>query len=707
MEIISHKDSILNSKFKEEIGEINSNFNFPQKEDIPNIISKEKDNIKSFKLPQINNIILLTFDNEVGQIVDKEFPKNSLDKSVLKVISFKGFPETNQILQEGDLGYIFKVRTNSKYSLKCHLIGDHTFLFCSVLFIQIKSKSIKRGYFQKSIVITSNFLNKYVIFKLLYILKNASVVNQGELSYDYIEKFFNYYNNLVNIVEKGISKEDSSKYLKSFDIIINYLNQLSTGDFIPKNNLINSPKKPQNIGEMGKPIETYIDGIEKDNDNEKNINISSKKNISLDVINNNDYINKNIIIPLRNNNNQDSILPRKFTGENKSINEIDKITTIKDFSEIITTSVYEKQLIETGYNSDRNEKEKSFVTNKLNNDMIIDNVISKTSSSKKEYEPSENGKYNNNFYKLDFDWSTSIKLGMKPIQFNNFFEVFSLFYVAKLWQIWELIILEFPILVFADDASRVSNIVFLLESITYPLPLNSDVRPYFSIYDPDFKEYKEETELRHHNSAILGVINPIFMKLIPDWPVVLRFDEHFFYNDLKTKVPDSPLNQPLSCKLTSYYDSKIKKSSTLYEVKKYMKKPRNFSLIGHAQIISLFLDCLKSQGESCYERLNHHLRAHFSELTRDFIKTIEDFVLLHEIREIKRITLQKKDFSIFEIFNKEKFLNYLKDKCDQNAFYYKYIHDKKKLINLYSDFLKTKCFRNHMNYLLKQIKNEM
>jgi hypothetical protein len=137
-----------------------------------------------------------------------------------------------------------------------------------------------------------------------------------------------------------------------------------------------------------------------------------------------------------------------------------------------------------------------------------------------------------------------------------------------------------------------------------------------------------------------------------------------------------------------------------------MKKSRNFALKGNPQIISLFLDCLKSQGQEAYGKLNYHLRAHFGELTRDFMKTIDDFVLLNEVKEIKRITLQKKDFSIFEIFNKENFLKYLKEKCDKNAFNYKYVHDKKKLINLYTEFLKTKCFRNHMTILLNQIKNK-
>lgn len=533
-------------------------------------------------LPTLQSIILLSFDNEVGQIVENEYPKDQINKQQLKLISIMGFPETNNIAQEGELGFVFKVRADMGISLKCHLINDHLFYYCSALFLQIKSKDSKRGYSQKSIIVVTKELNKYFIFKILYLLKEVLLEKQ-RIPIPVLEYIFNTVN--------GLKLEGNEV-----------------------NNSINIRMFEQKLGS---------DAI-------KSVMISKDEK--------NEFEEKSLVSTL--NSSSES----KGNDEN-----------------------FEQQI-----------------------------------QVKKENESSEI-----NFYYADYPWTEICRYMTCNFQFNNFLETFSLFYVAKLWQIWELIVLEYPIIVYSDNASRVSNIVFLLQSITSPLPLKSDVRPYFSIYDTDFKEYKEEQDLRHTNSAILGVINPIFTKLIDDWPVVLRFDDYFFQTELKTKVPSSPLNSPLSSELKQYYESKVKKSSTLYEVSKYLKKKRAFNLKSNSQIISLFFDCLKTQGHECYDKLNCHLRMYFSELTKDFMKVVDDFVLLSEVKTIRRIALQKKDFSIFEIFNKTKFIKYLKEKSDKLAFNYKYLHDKKKLVTLYTEYLDTKCFRNQLNNLLSTLKSEV
>lgn len=649
--------------------------------------------------PIIENIVILTFDNEVGQIVENEYPRDGLEKQLLKVICIKGFPETNKISQNGDLGYIFKVRTNSKFPLKCHNVSEYSFLYCYTLFLQVKNKNMKRGYTQKSIIITSKYLAKSVIFRLLENFKEL-ILNKEDISYSYLNKLYISFNKGIEFT----SNKDLSDYLE---------NNLNNIDLFYSNEDDNNKDKTDNKGTLDddskeKKQEIIIEEI-KGNAENKDFTI---KNLKMQE----EHIN-NIAI-------KDKGIEEKNIINNSSNNETEHTEPNKIDSKIKLTNFKSPDtIISTGYNSDTNTNTKSLpILNSLekidsgfldkknrNKSLEIKDNQQNSSVQSLPINNNNNVKFpmNYNFYKSEDNWKDCLSKSYTEFQFNNFFEVFSLFYVAKLWQIWELIILEYPILVFADDSSRVSNIVFLLESITHPLQLQSDIRPYFSIYDPDFKEYKEDPELRQHNSAILGVINPIFMKLISDWPVVLRFDEYFFNNDLKTKLPESPLFDPISNTITSYYDTKIKKSSTLYEVKKYMKKSRNFALKGNSQLIFLFLECLKSQGNACYEKLNFHLRAHFSELTRDFIKTIDDFVLLNEIREIKRITLSKQHFSIFEIFNKDKFIKYLKDKSDNIAFNYKYIHDKKKTVSLYTEFLNTKCFRNHMNFLLKQLKNEI
>ena len=537
--------------------------------------------LSNLTLPKIENIITLSFDNEIGQIVETEFPQGKLDKSILKLLSIKGFPETNQLSHEGEFGYIFKVRINTNTPFSCLPVKDHIFLFCYVLFIQVKNKSEKRGYIQKSVVLTSKTLSKNIFFKLAYMLRQKIFETNIKLK-EIISEFYGKFNQFSDELEKTQKLESESMTEKNL-----------------KNNFINFEKVINNLEE-----------------NLSFVNLQEKTEETKENDNNRKLFRKN----------------------------------------------------------------------------------SKTSNEDKNY--------HSNFFYCNKPWKEIINLSLNQFEFNNFFQVFSLFYVAKLWQIWELIILEYPIIVYSDNASRVSSIIFLLESITKPIPLNSDIRPYFSIYDNEFKDYKEEKDLKYFNSTILGVINPIFLKLIPDWPVVIRLDEYFFTSDYKKKIPESPLINPLSPKLLDYYDSKIK-SSEFYEIKSFMKKTKSFSLKGNAQLVSLFLDCIKTQGESCYDKLNFHLRAHFNELTRDFMKTIDDFVLLNEIKEIRRHFLTKKrEIAVSDIFNKEKFITYLKKKSEKNAFNYKYIHDKKKLITLYENYIKTKNFRNHLNRLLDEIRQE-
>lgn len=46
-----------------------------------------------------------------------------------------------------------------------------------------------------------------------------------------------------------------------------------------------------------------------------------------------------------------------------------------------------------------------------------------------------------------------------------------------------------------------------------PIEFGGDYRPYFTIYDPDYKTYQEEHEKKKITNVVLGVTNPLFMKV--------------------------------------------------------------------------------------------------------------------------------------------------------------------------------------------------
>lgn len=59
--------------------------------------------------------------------------------------------------------------------------------------------------------------------------------------------------------------------------------------------------------------------------------------------------------------------------------------------------------------------------------------------------------------------------------------------VNLLWSIWQLVLINQPILVVGDNPSICSEGILAMISLISPLEYVGDYRPYFTIYDPDYK----------------------------------------------------------------------------------------------------------------------------------------------------------------------------------------------------------------------------
>jgi hypothetical protein len=199
---------------------------------------------------------------------------------------------------------------------------------------------------------------------------------------------------------------------------------------------------------------------------------------------------------------------------------------------------------------------------------------------------------------------------------NNFCEVLPIEIITRMWNLWELIILETPLLVTSDTPSLCSEVILLLTSIIHPLKYVGDVRPYFTIYDNDFKDYREEEDLKYTNSAIIGVINPICLKILTGW-TILHMDT---FSDKKSGITNNK--------------------------RKFVVQPN--------QALLKVLDSKLTN-----ETFNMYVRMYLTELNNDFLRTFEEFFFIYDIDYIKRLSFVKNKFSVFEIFNKEKFLKYL------------------------------------------------
>jgi hypothetical protein len=95
------------------------------------------------------------------------------------------------------------------------------------------------------------------------------------------------------------------------------------------------------------------------------------------------------------------------------------------------------------------------------------------------------------------------------------------FMLGNLWFLWELALTGKPMLVIATTAEECSYGVLGIMSLISPMTYCGDFRPYFTIYDHDFKHF---CDLHDHDMLpplMLGVTNPFFLKVMPKYPHIL------------------------------------------------------------------------------------------------------------------------------------------------------------------------------------------
>ncbi|XP_054728711.1 protein DENND6B [Anastrepha obliqua] len=95
------------------------------------------------------------------------------------------------------------------------------------------------------------------------------------------------------------------------------------------------------------------------------------------------------------------------------------------------------------------------------------------------------------------------------------------FTVENLYTLWELVLIAEPLVVVGTSPADCSHMVQTLVSLISPIEYCAEARPYFTIHDSEFKEFTREYG-KTPPPVILGVTNPFFIKLLKDWPHMLR-----------------------------------------------------------------------------------------------------------------------------------------------------------------------------------------
>ncbi|OQV19571.1 Protein DENND6B [Hypsibius exemplaris] len=231
-----------------------------------------------------------------------------------------------------------------------------------------------------------------------------------------------------------------------------------------------------------------------------------------------------------------------------------------------------------------------------------------------------------------FTLPSSLNIPITSIHDLDFTKSFQGF-VTHLHVFWELVLCNEPVAVIAPSPTLCSEFVQCLVWIVWPLKYNADYRPFFTIHDPDFRDYTTKTQAAPR--IILGVTNPFFVKTLQHWPHIVRVGDSAAAADPKSSPkPKHPQ------KLTNTVDFK----QGLYsEYKSYLSKDS-----------ALVKRLIKGvQAKRPVEAQSSLIKKYFFELTQSFMIPLERYVstlmpLLRDIAPFKAPpTLREFDFEEF------------------------------------------------------------
>ena len=117
----------------------------------------------------VHSICVVTFDLELGQAIESSFPAHvQLSEADRTNICYLAFPDSNsgvmgdsqfhfriRVQDQKKSGHLAKSRVHAEYNRRCPstIAYDPNYLFGFTYFRQVKDPSIRRGYFQKSVIL--------------------------------------------------------------------------------------------------------------------------------------------------------------------------------------------------------------------------------------------------------------------------------------------------------------------------------------------------------------------------------------------------------------------------------------------------------------------------------------------------------------------------------------------------------------------------
>ena len=115
-------------------------------------------------------------------------------------------------------------------------------------------------------------------------------------------------------------------------------------------------------------------------------------------------------------------------------------------------------------------------------------------------------------------------------------ECFRGHFILLLWNLWEIMISEVPLLVVGTDPGECSHAVLTLLSLISPLTTQADFRPYVTVQNDDILAYHDAIKKGQVSNLILGISSPLLARNFDRFPAILRMDSAY-YREKKLKDP--------------------------------------------------------------------------------------------------------------------------------------------------------------------------
>jgi hypothetical protein len=198
-------------------------------------------------------------------------------------------------------------------------------------------------------------------------------------------------------------------------------------------------------------------------------------------------------------------------------------------------------------------------------------------------------------------------------------------HLSSLWLLWELVLLNEPLLVVGGTAADVSDVVTALASLIFPLSYVGECHPYFTVQSPDYERYDRLVNEGVFPHALIGVTNPFFLKQWAVWPHTLTCASDALASGSPSRSRSAPRFGLRSARGASVVHDKKLIQRVLATPPPHEVRPRS-SDDRNAELEVVLAHLRSLPGESAEAQANALLRGYFLQLTSRFLAPIEAYL---------------------------------------------------------------------------------